>query len=264
MVEGRDDKLRLQCNDFRENISSAFQDLRQDKDFTDITLACEDGQQVETHKMVLIASSPFFLSLLKRNKHTQTLVYMRGVKFEDLEAMMDFFYLGEANVFEENLESFLTLAEELQLKELQGNQANKGTEDIPKKTELATITKIPKNERKVIVSSENMTPTLQKSESGPSLGNTVAPTLHQESDLEKLDQKVKSMIDRSTWAFSEKDKRRAKICRVCGKVGTQTMLINHIESNHINGPSILCTVCRHGFKTRNALSVHKSRVHAKE
>ena len=200
--------------------------------------------------MILIASSPFFLSLLKRNKHTHSLVYMRGVKFEDLEAMVDFFYLGEANVFQENLESFLALAEELQLKELQGNQTNDGTKDEPKKTELATIAKIPKN-------------ALQKAESGPSLENTVAPTV-QETNLEKLDLEVKSMIDRSMVAFSEKDKRRARICKVCGKVGTQTMLINHIESNHINGPSILCTLCGHGFKTRNALSVHKSRVHTKD
>ena len=55
--------------DFRENVSSAFEDLREDKEFTDVTLACEDGQQVEAHRVVLIASSPFFLNILKRNKH---------------------------------------------------------------------------------------------------------------------------------------------------------------------------------------------------
>ena len=60
-----DEKLCLQWNDFRENISSAFGDLRQDKEFTDVTLACEDGQQVEAHKVVLVASSPFFMNLLK-------------------------------------------------------------------------------------------------------------------------------------------------------------------------------------------------------
>ena len=63
-----DDKLRLQWNDFKENISSAFGDLRQDKEFTDVILFCEDGQQVEAHKVVLVASSPFFLNILKRKK----------------------------------------------------------------------------------------------------------------------------------------------------------------------------------------------------
>ena len=120
-----DDKLCLQWNDFRENVSSAFGDLREDKEFTDVTLACEDGQQVEAHKVVLIASSPFFLNILKRNKHSHPLIYMRGVKSENLMAMVDFFYHGEANVYQENLDSFLVLGEELQLKGLKGNQTEK-------------------------------------------------------------------------------------------------------------------------------------------
>ena len=44
-----DEILCLQWNDFGENVSSAFGDLREDKEFTDVTLACEDGQQVEVH-----------------------------------------------------------------------------------------------------------------------------------------------------------------------------------------------------------------------
>ena len=80
-----DEKLCLQWNDFEENVSSAFGDLKQDKDFTDVTLACEDGQQVEAHKVVLVASSPFFLNILKRNKHHHPLIYMRGVKLLNLK-----------------------------------------------------------------------------------------------------------------------------------------------------------------------------------
>ena len=90
-----DERLCLQWNDFKENISSAFGDLREDKDFTDVTLACEDGQQVEAHKVVLIASSPFFLNILKRNKHPHPLIYMKGVKSENLVAMVDFIYHGK-------------------------------------------------------------------------------------------------------------------------------------------------------------------------
>ena len=42
-----DEKLWLQWNSLGENTSLAFGDLRQDKEFTDVTLACEDRQQVE-------------------------------------------------------------------------------------------------------------------------------------------------------------------------------------------------------------------------
>ena len=54
------EKLCLQWNDFLENVKSAFGNLREDNDFTDVTLACEGGQQVEAHKVILAASSPFF------------------------------------------------------------------------------------------------------------------------------------------------------------------------------------------------------------
>merc|ERR1712243_134583 len=107
-------------NNFHYNIKSVFGDLREDNDLVDVTLACEDGQQVEAHKVILAASSPFFQKLLGRNKHPHPLIYMRGMKSDDLLAIVDFLYLGEANVFQENLDSFLAIAEDLQLKGLMG------------------------------------------------------------------------------------------------------------------------------------------------
>merc|ERR1719430_2556228 len=106
MPQSSDEKLCLQWNDFQENLTSAFRELREDKEFTDVTLACEDGQQVEAHKVVLISSSPFFKNLLQRNKHPHPLIYMRGLESKD----------------EENIDSFLSIAEEFQLQGLHGNQ----------------------------------------------------------------------------------------------------------------------------------------------
>ena len=62
---------------------------------------------------------------------------MRNVKFVDLEAIIDFLYCGETNIFQENLDSFLALAEDLQLKGLMGGQAKsqqqmKGMSSAPK------------------------------------------------------------------------------------------------------------------------------------
>ena len=79
--------------------------MREDKNLTDVTLACEDGKQVEAHKVILAASSPFFKDILMRNKHTHPWIYMRGLKSEDVSAIVDFLYFGEADVLQENLES---------------------------------------------------------------------------------------------------------------------------------------------------------------
>ena len=90
--------LRLKWDNFQENTSLAFGSLRDDKDFSDVTLACEDGMQVETHKIILAGASPFFEKVLKRNRHNHPLIYLKGVKLENLQAVMDFIYYGETNV----------------------------------------------------------------------------------------------------------------------------------------------------------------------
>ena len=66
--------------------------------------------------MTLVVSSPFFQNILKRSKHLHPLMYMRVVIPENLVAMVDFLYHGRANVYQENLDSFLVFAEELELK----------------------------------------------------------------------------------------------------------------------------------------------------
>ena len=74
------DKFCLKWNDFQENIKTSFGDLREDKDFADVTLACEDGE-VDGHKVILSSCSPFFKRMLKKiRKHQHPLLYMRGLR----------------------------------------------------------------------------------------------------------------------------------------------------------------------------------------
>jgi len=111
------EKFSLKWNDFSDTIQTSFKELRNDQDFADVTLACGD-QSIEAHKVVLLACSPTFKNILKRNKHPHPLIYMRGMKPDDLTALVDFMYYGEVNIFQKDLSGFLSLAEEMQLKGL--------------------------------------------------------------------------------------------------------------------------------------------------
>ena len=248
-MDSTDQKLRLQWNDFKENFSSAVGDLRQGQDFTDVTLVCEDGQQVEAHKVVLVASSPFFLDILKRNKHPHPLIFMRGVRIENLMAMVDFFYHGEANVHQENLDSFLVLAGELQLKGLKGNQteteATVSSKELQSKSET-TSQKLSGND---VVSMEK----------GPVIPEK-SFALIDKADIDYLNQQVKSLM-----AVSENSDhsgvRKARICKRCGLEGHWKMIKDHIEANHITAIAIPCGLCGKIFKSRNSLSKHKCKLH---
>jgi hypothetical protein len=86
------EKFCLKWNDFQNNIISSYQELRKELDFSDVTLVCEEDHQVEAHKIILTACSPFFSNILKRNKHPHPMLYMRGMKAKDLVAIVDFIY----------------------------------------------------------------------------------------------------------------------------------------------------------------------------
>ena len=104
--------------------SGAFRELREDKDFFDITLAC-DNEQLQAHKVILSACSPFFRTVLRRNRHEHPLLYLKGVKYADLVSVLNFMYHGEVNVAQEELNSFLAVAEDLKVKGLtQGNNSS--------------------------------------------------------------------------------------------------------------------------------------------
>merc|ERR1711953_827100 len=116
------EKFCLRWNDSESNISVAFRELRDDKDFFDVTLAC-DEEQIQAHKVILSACSPFFRSILRKNPHAHPLLYLRGVRFRDLQSVLNFMYHGEVNVAQEELNSFLMVAEELKVKGLTQTQS---------------------------------------------------------------------------------------------------------------------------------------------
>jgi len=115
---GGSEKFCLRWNDFETNISSAFKDLRDDKDFFDVTLSCDDDEQIKAHKVILSACSPFFRNVLRRNPHPHPLLYLKSVKYTDIQAVLNFMYHGEVNVAQEELNSFLAVAEDLRVKGL--------------------------------------------------------------------------------------------------------------------------------------------------
>ena len=248
------EKLCLKWNDFQGNMNTTFESLRVEKEFSDVTLACADGQQVEAHKIILAASSPFFQNILRKNSHPHPMIFMKGVKFEDLQAIVDFLYCGEANIFQENIDAFLAIAEELKLKGLtlkpdrieENMNPNKvGTSSKPTfKTEKWISDQIQNN----LASIEDQT---------TSANHFRMPVQSfVSSDVQELDAKVKSLMELSENRASNGSK--PYVCKVCGKEGQWVAIRDHIESNHLEGVSLPCSMCEKTYRSRTTLRRHNN------
>ena len=166
------DKFCLRWNDFESSISSAFQELKEDKDFFDVTLACEDNQ-LQAHKVILSACSPFFKSVLRRNPHQHPLLYLKGVKYDEIVAVLDFMYHGEVNVAQDDLNNFLSVAEDLKVKGL--TQNDKEPKEQPDK---------PQTKRPLATEPEPQQEKQQRSTNYGSLGSKeITPTIKTEMPI---------------------------------------------------------------------------------
>ena len=82
--------------------------------------------------MVLAASSPKLRSILLNNPHPNPLIYLTGVKFSTMENIIKFIYQGEVTISSDQVNTFLDVAQEFQVKGL--------TEEGQTGTEASTTT----------------------------------------------------------------------------------------------------------------------------
>ena len=261
----KNEKLCLKWSDFQEAMTTSFCNLREESDFYDVTLVCEEGRQIEAHRVILSACSPFFRSVLKQNKYFNPIIYMRGLKMKDLVAMIDFIYHGEANIYQEDIKRFLNLAEEIELKGLTGSSLkgfmeNHGdhpnvVQKATKKTEVKKeelINQEPKMDHCLYKGDQEDTSHENKSPISTVVGKTKVPV---DSSFEDVKAKIYSMMEKcSEGMYIWK-------CMVCGKPGKdRTSMSMHIES-HLEGVSYPCDKCGKSSRSSSGLSSHVAAYH---
>ena len=262
------EKFCLKWNEFQENTRTTFGSLREDTDFADVTLACEEGQQVESHKVILAAASPFFQNLLRKNKHAHPLIYMRGMKSEDLMAIVDFLYYGQVNIYQDNLDSFLAIAEELKLKGLSGGSSRHVQPAEPPQTVIKQKqTQLSPSKEKYTFPEDKIYSEVLFNEQKTTIESSVA--IKSETFTgglkENSQRKIMTYSDEtinSMWVHTKKDGVSTYVCQVCGKNGKfSSQIRDHIEVHHMEGVSHPCNFCEKTFRARGSLMVHRHRNH---
>ena len=262
--------LNLNWNNFGENLIGLVKEFRNDKDFQDVTLLCEDGQLVNANRFMLSCCSTFFKFVFKKAVQNNVVVYLKGVKGNHMKSILDFIYHGSTNVHENQLANFLETAHDLKIRGLvdtssvqrenysSSNNRNaesfspaaiKNEVSLPQDLNMtddssyadADHVEIDENELAVENVDAGETP---KNYSGSSYQHTPVKQGPLFQDFSK-------MSSASNGQFS---------CTICGKsFSYKHVLENHIETHMDN--AYPCTVCNKIFKTRNSLKSHLSQKH---
>lgn len=91
--------------------------MRDEDELVDITFACE-GKKIGAHKLVLFSCSPYFKDLLANNKSSHPVFFFHDISYDILKAILEYMYMGEVHITNENLKDFIRVAEALQIRGL--------------------------------------------------------------------------------------------------------------------------------------------------
>ena len=115
------DQVNITSSEFETFATHSFVSLFNDKEFTDVTLVCDDSKQITAHKAILASSSPFFRAVLTQNAHPHPLLYLKGISLSQLQAILEFVYLGKTEICQDNIQEFFVTAKDLQIEGLTNN-----------------------------------------------------------------------------------------------------------------------------------------------
>ena len=111
------DNYNLTWKTFSKHLTETVQEMFEDKSFANVTLVCDGQRQLKAHKFVLSACSSVFKSILQYNSaESNPLIILRGIRYEDMEAILQFMYQGETCVSKDRIKDFMKTAEELEVK----------------------------------------------------------------------------------------------------------------------------------------------------
>ncbi|CAG7710418.1 unnamed protein product [Allacma fusca] len=114
--------LCVRWGNYDSNIVSMFSKLRNQEQFVDLTLWCE-GRTIKCHKMILSACSTYFEQLLTETQNLHPIIFLKDMRFWEIQALVEFMYKGEVSIHQDKLQSLLRAAESLQIKGL-GSPSN--------------------------------------------------------------------------------------------------------------------------------------------
>ena len=226
------DDLQMVWSDFQETTNKYISNMGSNHDFSDVTLACDDLELFQAHKVIISAGSQFFETILRKTGgQTQPLVYLRGVSKAELEGVLAFLYTGQTRVSKLGLDSFLALARDLGVRGFAQQDGNGITQ-----TEFDTIHDDAQTIKTEVQISNDAIP------SGKDNLKISSDKLV-EDQLKDISPKNFNPNRSAVWNYADKvDSDKCK-CNLCGNIynmksGTTSGMRIHLTRHHADIPEV--------------------------
>ena len=100
---------------FKQHLNSTLEDSLLEKSYYDVTLVSDEKTEFQAHKLILSAYSSVFKSLLFDNPHPNPLIYLRNVSHQELQAILQFMYLGKMELDQSRILELRKATEDLKI-----------------------------------------------------------------------------------------------------------------------------------------------------
>ncbi|KAJ0181881.1 hypothetical protein K1T71_002603 [Dendrolimus kikuchii] len=256
-------QFSLRWNNYVTHVTEAFNVLRFENDLVDVTLCC-DGGKIKAHKMLLSACSTYFKQIFKENPCQHPVIIFRNFKYEDLNAIINFMYHGEVNIFQEQLESFLITAELLEVKGLTDNAEEESSKSQLMIGENSSLDLSSKASIRFI---EDIVPVLSDEPINLATINNAreedipqTSSLKQNLDNENDNTDVPTEVTKTEDSLSNKTKTIQPVeeMQVDGQSGSSAVEdLSDKSSSESELAKFRCQLCPKGFKHPTSLTLHK-------
>ena len=250
--------INQDIDNYLKHVSTTYQNLYTNRQFSDVTLISDDNEQSLAHKFILSSSSKTFSEMLKNLDQVNPFVVLKGVKKKDMDAMLQFCYLGQVNMELSNMNQFIKVMEDydiIGLNQISMEEEKYAFETIKENKDILTNCDVKMKEEKhenwdwensQSASVEEETPLLSESDT-----NQNVPKGKAKKKGPKMETKVEDITDRK--------------CRDCEYIATKkSSLKEHVKRIHLKmKDTISCEICGKIFGSKSALHLHKQQIHEK-
>merc|ERR1712126_424047 len=111
-------KIKLSWNYHLDHLNDMLHELLKSKYLADVTLVCDDGNQIDAHKVLLSACSTVLKDKISQLPETESVIRLTGISSSDLKPIFEFMYLGKATIDQDVTGRVLSVARKLKVKEM--------------------------------------------------------------------------------------------------------------------------------------------------